>query len=63
MRQPKKKMRFPRPAKSAYQWSEKGGEYTAKCKACGKKLYAPTLKLMHKTYTTHTKSTDCLGGY
>ena len=54
---------FPKANKSIYKWSEKGGEYSAKCPSCKTQMYAPTLKLIKKQFTSHTKSKDCLGGY
>lgn len=63
MRQPKKKMQFKKPAKSLVQWNEGAGEYETKCGACKTMLYAPTLKDIRKTFTSHTKSKECLGGY
>lgn len=56
-------MQFKKPAKSLVQWNEGAGEYETKCGACKTMLYAPTLKDIRKTFTSHTKSKECLGGY
>ena len=63
MKQPQKKMRFKKPTTSLVQWNEGAGEYETKCGACGTMLYAPTLKDIHHTFSSHTKSKECLGGY
>ena len=63
MKQPKNQQRFQKPKKYLVQWNEKAGEYKTKCGACKKVLYAPTLKDMRKSFTSHTKSKECLGGY
>ena len=63
MKQPKKKMQFKKPTKSLVQWNEGAGEYETKCGACGTMVYSPTLTDMHRTYLSHTRSNECLGGY
>lgn len=63
MKQPKKKMQFKKPATSLVQWNEGAGEYETKCGACGTMVYSPTLADMHRTYLSHTRSNECLGGY
>jgi hypothetical protein len=55
--------RFKKPQRSPIQWNEGAGEYEAKCGACGKMVYSPTLDLMSKIHLQHTRSKDCLGGY
>ena len=56
-------MQFKKPAKSLVQWNESAGEYETKCGACGTMVYSPTLTDMHRTYLSHTRSKECLGGY
>lgn len=66
---PKKKttyakgVRFKKPVGSPIKWNENEGVYEMKCGACKKKVYSPNLKNMTRTFTAHTKSDECLGGY
>ena len=40
-----------------------GEEWHGKCKACGTNMYAPTKSEYLMSFSIHTHSDDCLGGY
>lgn len=40
-----------------------GQEWFGKCRACNTELYAPTKDEYIATFSIHTHSVDCLGGW
>jgi hypothetical protein len=40
-----------------------GEEWHGKCKACGTDMYAPTKSEYLMSFSIHTHSNDCLGGW
>ena len=44
-------------------FDEFADEWYYTCGACRKQLFAPTRQDLFHTFTVHTRSNDCLGGW